>query len=104
MEQRRYKAINFDLYTHELKKLYPGTNYRHAYYDIRFFFLKNNFIHRQGSGYVSTTKLTVNNIYNLIEKLAARYEWIGQSINKMDVTDVGIPYDLVDVFQKDPLD
>ena len=61
MEQRRYKAINFDLYTHELKKLYPGTNYRHAYYDIRFFFLKNNFIHRQGSGYVSTTKLTVNN-------------------------------------------
>ena len=54
MERKYFKALNFDLDTHQLKVHYPGANYRKAYDDLRRFFRHHRFSHRQGSGYIST--------------------------------------------------
>lgn len=37
MERKYFKALNFDLDTHQLKAHYPGANYRQAYDDLRRF-------------------------------------------------------------------
>lgn len=62
MERRYFKALNFDLDTHQLKAHYPGANYRQAYDDLRRFFKRHQFSHRQGSGYISDTKLSTADI------------------------------------------
>lgn len=51
MEEKCFKAVNFDLDTHQLSSLYPGDNYRKSYKDLQQFFEGREFIHRQGSGY-----------------------------------------------------
>lgn len=56
MERKYFKALNFDLDTHQLKEHYPGANYRQAYDDLRRFFKRHRFSHRQGSGYISHDK------------------------------------------------
>ena len=48
MERKYFKALNFDLDTHQLQEHYPGANYRQAYDDLRRFFKKHRFLHRQG--------------------------------------------------------
>ena len=53
MERKYRKAINFDLSVHELEKYYP--DYRKAYYDVKRFFKKWGFEHRQGSRETKTT-------------------------------------------------
>lgn len=69
MERKYYKAVNFDLDTHELKEQYPGINYHQAYDDLRRFFKRHQFSHRQGSGYISDTKPSTADIYDLTELL-----------------------------------
>ena len=83
MERRYLKAINFDLDTHKLQANYPGANYRNAYYDLRRFFEKHGFEHRQGSGYISLTKLATADIYDL---------------------NIGQQHDLIDLVRTEPLD
>ena len=51
MKRKYFKTLNFDLDTHQLKAHYPGANYRQAYDDLRRFFKRHQFSHRQGSGY-----------------------------------------------------
>lgn len=94
MEERYYKALNFDLSTCQLKNIYPGTDYRKAYDDLRHFFVQNNFSHRQGSGYLSDKKLLSADIYEAMSVLAEQLPWIGACVNKMDVTNVGKQHDL----------
>lgn len=110
MERKYFKAINFDLNTHRLKDFYPRTNYRKAYDDLEHFFNQHNFSHRQGSGYVSTIKLSTADIYDLMDDLANNFEWISKCVNKIDVTNVGQQYDLTnllcrptDIFIKEDL-
>lgn len=43
MERKYFKALNFDLDTHQLKEHYPGANYRQAYDDLRRFFKRHRF-------------------------------------------------------------
>lgn len=69
MERKYFKALNFDLDTHQLKAHYPGANYRQAYDDLRRFFKRHQFSHRQGSGYISDAKLSTADIYDLTEIL-----------------------------------
>ena len=66
MERKYFKALNFDLDTHQLQEHYPGANYRQAYDDLRRFFKRHHFSHRQGSGYISDEKLTTADIYDLM--------------------------------------
>lgn len=99
MEERYYKALNFDLSTHQLKEVYPGNDYRKAYDDLRRFFSHHHFVHRQGSGYLSDEKLYSTDIYESMDILARQMPWIGACVNKMDVTNVGKQHDLTDVLK-----
>lgn len=102
MERKYYKAINFDLNTGQLKDVYPGMNYRKAYADLRSFLENHEFLHRQGSGYFSEEKLSTADIYDLMTDLSTEFPWLCQSVKKMDVTNIGNQYDLVELLQ--PLD
>ena len=95
MERRYLKAINFDLDTHKLQANYPGANYRNAYYDLRRFFEKHGFEHRQGSGYISLTKLATADIYDLMDDLTQALPWM---------TNIGQQHDLIDLVRTEPLD
>lgn len=99
MERKYYKALNFDLDTNSLKEHYPGASYRQAYDDLRKFFERHNFSHRQGSGYISETKLGTADIYDLMEELSQVFPWIGMHINKIDVINVGRQHDLTELLR-----
>jgi len=89
VERTYFKALNFDLDTHQLQKNYHGANYRHAYDDLRRFFQKHRFSHRQGSGYIS----------DLMDELSQQLSWIGICVNKIDVTNVGLQHDLTELLK-----
>lgn len=99
MERKYFKALNFDLDTHQLQKHYPGANYRQAYDDLRRFFKKHQFSHRQGSGYISKDKLATADIYDLMDDLGQQLPWIGVCVNKIDVTNVGGQHDLTELLK-----
>lgn len=99
MERKYYKALNFDLDTHQLKEHYPGRNFRHAYDDLRRFFKQHQFSHRQGSGYISDEKLTTADIYDLMDDLSQKFPWISSCVNKIDVTNVGRQHDLTELLK-----
>lgn len=99
MERKYFKALNFDLDTHRLKEHYPGANYRKAYEDLRRFFQKNHFSHRQGSGYISDEKLSTADIYDLMDELSQQFSWVGACVNKIDVTNVGRQHDLTELLK-----
>ena len=77
LTKKYFKALNFDLDTHQLQEHYPGANYRQAYDDLRRFFKKHQFSHRQGSGYISKDKLTTADIYDLMDEFepATSMDW-----------------------------
>lgn len=83
MERKYFKALNFDLDTHQLQKHYPGANYRQAYDDLCRFFKKHRFLHRQGSGYLSEDKLTTADIYDLMDGVSNFHGLVSVSIKLM---------------------
>lgn len=89
-----YKAINFDLDTKKLEQFYPNSNINYAYTELKNFFLKNNFTHRQGSGYISNNMLTDTNISELTIKLTHKFPWLSQCIKEFDVTNIGETFSL----------
>lgn len=99
MERKYFKALNFDLDTHQLKEHYPGANYRQAYDDLRRFLKRHKFSHRQGFGYISDIKLGTADIYDLMDGLSQRFPWVGVCVNKIDVTNIGRQYDLTELLK-----
>ncbi len=99
MERKYFKALNFDLDTYQLKEHYPGANYRQAYDDLRRFFKHRKFSHRQGSGYISDTRLGTADIYDLMDELSQQLPWIGVCVNKIDVTNIGRQHDLTELLK-----
>ena len=99
MERKYFKALNFDLDTHQLQEHYPGANYRQAYDDLRRFFKKHRFLHRQGSGYISEDMLTTADIYDLMDDLSQQFPWIGVCVSKIEVTNVGRQHDLTELLK-----
>lgn len=97
MERKYLKAINFDLSVHELEKYYP--DYRKAYYDVKHFFKKQGFEHRQGSGYVSKKKLMQADIIDLLDVMNAELPWMSDCVTKIDVTNIGAQHDLKDLLK-----
>ena len=97
------KALNFDLDTKSLKKYYPGKNYRNAYKDIKQFFLKNGFEHRQWSGYVSKDKISNTDVWIISARIRITFPWLSHCVKKFDVTDVGRQYDLTHLFTSNKL-
>ena len=101
MEKKYRKALNFDLETKKLKVYYPKQNYRQAYYDLGRALKKLGFEHRQGSGYVSKDKLSSVDVYDAVEKISKQCTWLSKCVNRFDVTDVGVQYDLTVFIRKD---
>lgn len=99
MERTYFKAVNFDLDTHKLKELYPGNRYKNAYDDLRRFFKRHGYSHRQGSGYISDEKQSTTDIYDLMDEVSTAYTWIGECVNRIDVTNVGHQHDLTDLLK-----
>ncbi|MBR1442316.1 MAG: vapd [Firmicutes bacterium] len=97
MTDESRKAINFDLDTKALKQYYPKKGFlAHlgAYKDIEKFLLKNGFSHRQWSGYVSKEPMPYYSVADVINNLSKKYSWLSKCVNKFDVTEIGVTYDL----------
>lgn len=97
MERKYRKAINFDLSVHELEKYYP--DYRKAYYDVKKFFKKKGFDHRQGSGYISKERLGQADIADLLDAMSTELPWMGECVTRIDVTNIGRQHDLKDALR-----
>jgi len=98
MERKYLKAINFDLSVHELEKFCQ--DYRKAYYDVKKFFLRQGFEHRQGSGYVSQKKLAQADIIDLLDLMNTELPWMSDCVTKIDVTNIGAQHDLKDMLRE----
>lgn len=97
MEKRYRKAINFDLSVHELEKYYP--DYRRAYYDVKRFFRKRHFEHRQGSGYISKERLGQADVADLLDAMSTELPWMAECVTRIDVTNIGRQHDLKDALK-----
>ena len=97
------KAVNFDLNTESLKKIFKSNNpfvYMIAYRKIGRFLINNGFEHRQWSGYISKQSLTPIQITAIVKGLNKTLPWLHQCVTKFDVTDIGEQHDLMYIFQK----
>jgi virulence-associated protein VapD len=57
---------------------------------------KEDFDHRQWSGYVSRNPKSNAEMYDIIDRLAQHCPWLNQSVKKFDVTNVGSESDMLD--------
>lgn len=102
-EKKIKKAFNFDLDTKALKKYYCKSNkpleYLNAYKDIKKFLNKNEFSHRQWSGYISDEPMEKIKPLRIAENLSKEFPWLAKCVNHFDVTDIGEQYDLTDIIK-----
>lgn len=97
------KAINFDLLTNELKKVYKSNNpfvYMKGYKEIGRFLKSRGFIHRQWSGYISKEPMSNLNVIQIIKDLNKAFPWLKHCVRKFDVTNIGDTFDMMYIFQK----
>lgn len=94
MERLKRKVIDFDLDTNEMKRL--GV-YSDGYRRLGASLQKQGFTHRQGSGYVSKSRLNNAQVVDAIERIALENPWLEECVKKMDVSDVGRLYDVTDI-------
>ena len=97
MERPTYKAINFDLDTN-LMTAHLG-DYTKGYYQVRKELKNLGFEHRQGSGYVSTKKITDRDVALCTAKLAGNIPWLSSCVKKFDVTVIKKQFSLLHVIQ-----
>jgi virulence-associated protein VapD len=93
-EQRRYKAINFDLDTKSLRSLFGESGRRKAYTDVGRVLRDKGFEHRQGSGYRSKMTITTAEIVDVVVALYTELPWLPKCVQKLDVTNIGTEYDM----------
>ena len=93
-EQKRYKAINFDLDTQRLRNLFGESGRRKAYASIGRFLKSNGFEHIQGSGYRSINTMTTAEIIDVVVALYTELTWLPDCVQKLDVTNIGTEYDM----------
>ena len=93
------KALNYDLDNLLLKKHYPNPNsYKNAWPKVKKFLCNKGFENRQYSGVVSIKPMTNTVVQEIILELNEKYEWLGPCIQRFDVTNVGLTYDLNALF------
>ena len=100
MDSSLRKGINFDLDTEALKKYYPKGDWRHAYYDVRGFFEKNEFEHIQGSGYHSKDPMSETRAMSIIYKMTKIFPWLNYCVSVCTISDVPELYDISHVFRE----
>lgn len=95
------KAINFDLYDALLKKYYPSKSYKKGWLDIRKFLVQNNFTHRQYSGYVSNSHISMTDTIQLIRNMSKYLYWLKYCVKEFDVTIVSDEYSMKKYIHQD---
>jgi len=65
-QQKRYKAVNFDLDTEQLRNVFGEKGRRKAYSQIMSFLTKNGFSHKQWSGYISLKPMSYGEVYDIV--------------------------------------
>lgn len=95
------KAINFDLNNNLLKQYYSSKSYKNAWKDIKKFLLCSNFIHRQYSGYVSKTGISMADVGNIIGKMSRKWTWLNKCVMEFDVTIVSDEYSFISRIKKE---
>ena len=96
------KAINFDLDTKTLQKIFQSKNpfvYMEGYRQIGSFLKSNGFKHRRWSGYISKEPMSNTEITGIVRKLNKSLPWLKQCVRKFDVTNIGETFDLMFVFK-----
>lgn len=97
MERATYKAINFDLDTKAMKDYGVLPN---GYKSVGTSLTKYGFTHRQGSGYISNEKIRHDDVAEIIRKTTKENPWLGDCVNKIDVTNVGRQFDMIDIVKE----
>lgn len=95
------KAINFDLNTKMYEKV-TNKKASTAYAEIKKFLKRNGFEHRQGSGYISKDSLNDGKVFAIIQNMSIEFPWLKESVEQIDVTNIGKQHSLVDVVQNAP--
>lgn len=99
-DHRARRAVNFDLNIEALRENYSETNLRGAYKEIRSFFEKNGFFHRQGSGYCSKDTMTDAELFKTMQKMFKTFPWLDACSKKIDATDIGTIHDVKELLEK----
>ena len=95
------KALNFDLDTKKYEE-FTGKHSPIAYAEIKRFLQKNDFEHRQGSGYVSRDSLNDGKIFAIIQNMSMELKWLRNCVEQIDVTNIGKQHSLIDAVNKAP--
>ena len=93
------KAINFDIDTKKYKKC-TKKSASTAYEEIKDFLYKNDFIHRQGSGYISKESLKDFQVATIILAMSMELKWLKYCVKEMDVTNIGKQYSMINVINE----
>lgn len=96
------KAINFDIDTKKYEKLTRKKS-PNAYKEISDYFMQNDFIHRQGSGYISKNDISMWSITIFIKQMSKDLYWLKYCIKEIDVTNIGRQHSLLNMLES-PLD
>lgn len=85
---RRYrKQIMFDLDTKVCEQIL-GKGYRKIYEDIGNFLKENDFLHPQGSGYISSGELSNSEVFLLTQKMLNKYPYLTKCIRDIRTADI----------------
>ena len=95
------KALNFDLDTKKYEE-FTGKHSPLAYAEIRNFLKRNDFEHRQGSGYISKDSLNDGKIFAIIQNMSIELQWLRSCVKQIDVTNIGKQHSLIDAVNKAP--
>ena len=105
LEEKHYKAINFDLDKQALESISPGKS-KTAYTEIKKFMENNGFSHRQYSGYISNKEISNIELFDVLEKMLDVLPWLNdpQVIQKFDATNIGEEWDLREYLKNPKMD
>ena len=98
-QQRRRKALNFDLSSEKLRERFGEKGRRKAYAQIQSFLMKKGFEHRQWSGYASIKPMSYIEIYDVVGELVEKYNWMISCANRFDATNIIAESDMIDAIR-----
>ena len=98
-QQRRRKALNFDLSSERLRDRFGEKGRRGAYAKIENYLTKNGFEHRQWSGYASAKPMSYIEIYDIVGGLVDECKWLIDCVNRFDATNIMSESDMIDAIR-----
>ena len=95
------KQITFDIDTNVAKQILGEKNYTNVYAHIRSFMNKRNWIHIEGSVYVSKMPMSNIKTAHLVNDLKNKYPYLNKCIREMHQSDISNVHSLSHCFEYD---